>query len=56
MTVASERTDLYPSRTATEVTIPRKDPVVWSPQDALDPLRGPTCSRTTTTASSPSRS
>ncbi|AXQ57849.1 ectoine hydroxylase [Streptomyces koyangensis] len=38
MTVASERTDLYPSRTATEVTIPRKDPVVWSPQDAPGPI------------------
>ncbi|MFE7500656.1 ectoine hydroxylase [Streptomyces albidoflavus] len=38
MTVASERTDLYPSRTATEVTIPRKDPVVWSSQDAPGPI------------------
>ncbi|MER6675606.1 ectoine hydroxylase [Streptomyces sp. NPDC000983] len=31
-------TDLYPSRGATEVSTPRKDPVVWSPPGAAGPI------------------
>lgn len=38
MTVASERTDLYPSRGSAEVAVPRQDPVVWSPPDAPGPI------------------
>ncbi|MGW1882001.1 ectoine hydroxylase [Streptomyces sp. NPDC001970] len=31
-------TDLYPTRGAAEVTVPRQDPVVWSPPGAPGPL------------------
>ncbi|MFJ4683561.1 ectoine hydroxylase [Streptomyces sp. NPDC091377] len=31
-------TDLYPSRGATEVTVPRKDPVLWGSPDAPGPI------------------
>jgi len=31
-------TDLYPSRGATEVTVPRQDPVVWSPPGEPGPI------------------
>ena len=31
-------TDLYPSRGATEVSTPRKDPVVWSAPGAPGPI------------------
>ncbi|MDT9696062.1 ectoine hydroxylase [Streptomyces sp. P17] len=34
-------TDLYPSRGATEVTTPRRDPVVWSPPGAQGPISVP---------------
>ncbi|WP_328870456.1 ectoine hydroxylase [Streptomyces sp. NBC_00287] len=34
-------TDLYPSRGATEVTTPRRDPVVWSPPGAPGPVSVP---------------
>ncbi|MEU0075514.1 ectoine hydroxylase [Streptomyces sp. NPDC006332] len=34
-------TDLYPSRGATEVAIPRQDPVVWSAPGAAGPIPGP---------------
>ncbi|WP_405611680.1 ectoine hydroxylase [Streptomyces sp. NBC_00076] len=34
-------TDLYPSRGATEVAIPRQDPVVWSAPGAVGPIPGP---------------
>ncbi|MDH6625354.1 ectoine hydroxylase [Streptomyces sp. LBL] len=32
--------DLYPSRGATEVSIPRRDPVVWSPPGTAGPVSG----------------
>ncbi|WP_255952658.1 ectoine hydroxylase [Streptomyces odontomachi] len=39
MTVTPEKTDdLYPSRGATEVSIPRRDPVVWSEPGAPGPI------------------
>jgi ectoine hydroxylase len=38
MTVITERTDLYPSRGATEVSLPRQDPVVWSAPDTPGPI------------------
>ncbi|MCQ6556646.1 ectoine hydroxylase [Streptomyces sp. C10-9-1] len=38
MTTAPERTDLYPTRGASEVLTPRKDPVVWSPPGAAGPI------------------
>lgn len=41
MTVTTERTDLYPSRGRTEVSVPRKDPVVWSAPGAAGPIAAP---------------
>lgn len=38
MTTAPERTDLYPTRGASEVKTPRKDPVVWSAPGAPGPI------------------
>ncbi|MBC9711877.1 ectoine hydroxylase [Streptomyces sp. TRM66268-LWL] len=38
MTTAPERTDLYPTRAATEVITERKDPVVWSAPGAPGPM------------------
>ncbi|OON73988.1 ectoine hydroxylase [Streptomyces tsukubensis] len=38
MTVIPEVTDLYPSRGATEVAVPRQDPVVWSEPGAKGPV------------------
>ncbi|MFI6940716.1 ectoine hydroxylase [Streptomyces sp. NPDC050418] len=38
MTTAPERTDLYPTRAATEVITERKDPVVWSSPGAPGPM------------------
>ncbi|MCX2971624.1 MULTISPECIES: ectoine hydroxylase [Streptomyces] len=39
MTTAPERiTDLYPTRGATEVAVPRQDPVVWSDPDVTGPI------------------
>ncbi|MEU1281087.1 ectoine hydroxylase [Streptomyces sp. NPDC005805] len=38
MTTAPERTDLYPTRGASEVRTPRKDPVVWSAPGAPGPI------------------
>ncbi|AEW93433.1 MULTISPECIES: ectoine hydroxylase [Streptomycetaceae] len=40
MTTAPERiADVYPTRGATEVAVPRQDPVVWSGPDAPGPIR-----------------
>src|ERR1700754_4744415 len=41
MTVTPERTDHYPSRGATETSLPRQDPVVWSEPDAPGPITAP---------------
>ncbi|TXS51096.1 ectoine hydroxylase [Streptomyces sp. t39] len=38
MTTAPARTDLYPTRGATEVTTPRQDPVVWSAPGTPGPI------------------
>jgi ectoine hydroxylase len=38
MTVTTERTDLYPSRGVTEVSVPRQDPVVWSAPGTPGPV------------------
>ncbi len=38
MTITPERTDLYPSRGATEVSVPRQDPVVWSEPGTPGPI------------------
>jgi len=40
-TSSTKVTDLYPSRGATEVAIPRQDPVVWSAPGAVGPIPGP---------------
>jgi ectoine hydroxylase len=40
MTTATRLPDLYPSRGATEVSTPRKDPVVWSAPGAAGPIPG----------------
>ncbi|MFF5315829.1 ectoine hydroxylase, partial [Streptomyces massasporeus] len=37
-TTTDIRADLYPSRGATEVSVPRKDPVVWNSPDAPGPV------------------
>jgi ectoine hydroxylase len=39
MTTAPERTDLYPTRGATEVSTPRLDPVVWSEPGTPGPIQ-----------------
>ncbi|MEU0087995.1 ectoine hydroxylase [Streptomyces sp. NPDC006274] len=41
MTTAPARTDLYPTRGASEVLTPRKDPVVWSAPGAPGPIATP---------------
>jgi ectoine hydroxylase len=41
MTTAPARTDLYPTRGASEVLTPRKDPVVWSAPGAPGPITTP---------------
>jgi len=38
MTTVPTVTDLYPSRGTTEVSVPRKDPVVWGSPDAPGPI------------------
>jgi len=38
MTTVTDTTDLYPSRGTTEVSVPRKDPVVWGSPDAPGPI------------------
>lgn len=38
MTTVTDITDLYPSRGTTEVSVPRKDPVVWGSPDTPGPI------------------
>ncbi|WP_262061953.1 ectoine hydroxylase [Streptomyces sp. STR69] len=38
MTTVTDTTDLYPSRGTTEVSVPRRDPVVWGSPDAAGPI------------------
>ncbi|MFI5885929.1 ectoine hydroxylase [Streptomyces sp. NPDC051554] len=38
MTTVTSVTDLYPSRGTTEVSVPRKDPVVWGSPDTPGPI------------------
>lgn len=38
ITLTTTVTDLYPSRGATEVSVPRQDPVVWGTPDAPGPI------------------
>ncbi|GAA2453866.1 hypothetical protein GCM10010421_53500 [Streptomyces glaucus] len=45
---------LCPGRGATEVSVPRRDPVLWGAPDAPGPIRRPPSCRTSATASSAS--
>lgn len=55
-TTTTTVTDLYPSRGATEVSVPRQDPVVWSAPGTPGRSQSPASRRTSATASSRSRS